>query len=88
MSYFYFENKKIYYKEKGYRRPLLLLHGNGVSSTMFYSLAKKYEKDYNVVLIDFLGHGKSERLQAFPTDLWYYETLQVLAFINEKNLIK
>lgn len=40
---------------------------------MFTAITDKYIKNFRVILIDFLGHGKSERLQKFPADLWFYE---------------
>lgn len=84
MSYFYYEDKKVYYKESGKGTPLLLLHGNTASSVMFYEIEKLFRKKYNVICIDFLGHGKSERLDIFPADLWFYEAQQVIAFLKEK----
>lgn len=85
MSYYYFENKKVYYNESGEGTPLLLLHGNTASSKMFSEVAKEYKTEFKVVLIDFLGHGESDRLQKFPADLWFYEAEQVIAFLREKN---
>lgn len=84
MSYFTFNDKKVYYTEFGTGSPLMLLHGNTASSNMFYEIAEIYKKDYKVILIDFLGHGKSDRLLEFPTDLWFYEAEQVIAFLREK----
>lgn len=85
MAYFKFEEKQIYYSETGQGKPLLLLHGNTASSRMFYEIAKAFKEQHNVILIDFLGHGDSDRLLTFPADLWYYEALQVIAFLQEKN---
>jgi pimeloyl-ACP methyl ester carboxylesterase len=84
MSYFIFDNKQVYYYEIGNGTPLLFLHGNTASSNMFSEIAKKYQKSFKVVLIDFLGHGKSDRLPEFPADLWFYEAEQVIAFLHEK----
>ena len=85
MSYFIFDNKKIYYEEKGEGTPLLILHGNTGSSNMFAGFVDRYSSDFNVVLIDFLGHGRSDRLSEFPTDLWFYEAQQVISFLREKD---
>jgi pimeloyl-ACP methyl ester carboxylesterase len=85
MSNYYFDNKKVYYEEFGAGTPLLLLHGNTASSKMFSEIAKEYQKDFRVVLIDFLGHGESDRLGKFPSDLWFYEAEQVIAFLHEKH---
>lgn len=68
MSYFIFDNKHIYYDEIGTGMPLLFLHGNTTSSKMFFDIAEKYKKSFKVVLIDFLGHRKSDRLEEFPVD--------------------
>lgn len=84
MALFNFNGKKIYYKEIGTGSPLLLLHGNTASSNMFYEIAEKYAMTYKTILIDFLGHGQSERLEEFPADLWFYEAEQVIAFLKEK----
>lgn len=85
MSYFTFENKQIYFEEFGNGTPLLFLHGNTASSNMFLTIAREYGENYKVILIDFLGHGKSQRLESFPTDLWFFEAKQVIAFLEEKN---
>lgn len=88
MSYFNFNNKRVYYAEFGTGTPLLLLHGNTASSEMFAEIADRYGKDFKVILIDFLGHGKSDRLNEFPADLWFNEAEQVIAFLREKQYTK
>lgn len=88
MSYFTFDDKQVYYNEIGVGMPLLFLHGNTASSKMFSEIAEKYKRNFKVILIDFLGHGKSDRLQKFPVDLWFYEAEQIIAFLNEKNYSK
>ena len=84
MSYFYFDNKPVYYHEFGKGAPLLFLHGNAASSNMFAEIAQEYGKHFRVILLDFLGHGKSYRLNEFPADLWFEEAKQVIAFLHEK----
>lgn len=88
MSYFNYNNKYVYYKEFGTGIPLIFLHGNTASSNMFEGIAEKYSKYFKVVLIDFLGHGKSDRLSEFPVDLWFEEAQQVIAFIHERHYEK
>lgn len=85
MSYFTFYGKQIYYTEFGTGTPLLFLHGNTASSNMFTAITDKYVENFRVILIDFLGHGKSDRLQKFPADLWFYEAEQVIAFLHQKH---
>lgn len=84
MSYFTFQNKRVYYHELGHGTPILLLHGNTASSVMFEEAAKKYMENHKVILIDFLGHGKSQRIHEIPANLWYFEAQQVIAFLEEK----
>lgn len=86
MSYFYYESKKIYYTETGCGKPVLFLHGNTASSRMFEPLQPLYADRFHVILMDFLGHGKSERLEKFPADLWLEESRQVVALLEHLNL--
>ena len=84
MAYFQYSGKNIYYEELGGGKPLLLLHGNTASSRMFGGMAECFAARHRVVLIDFLGHGRSGRLERFPTDLWYDEARQVIALLHER----
>lgn len=86
MSYFYYESKKIYYTEIGCGKPVLFLHGNTASSRMFEPLQPLYSDRFHVILMDFLGHGKSERLEKFPADLWLEESRQIVALLEHLNL--
>lgn len=88
MSYFVYDNKHIFYDEIGSGTPLLFLHGNTASSIMYAEVSKKYSQNFKIILIDFLGHGKSDRLSEFPTDLWFYEAQQVIAFLKEKTIYR
>lgn len=82
MSYFKYLGKNVYYEEMGNGSPLFLLHGNTASSNMFYEVAGKYAEHCRVILIDFLGHGRSDRLTQFPVDLWFDEAMQVIGLIK------
>lgn len=70
MSYFIYQAKRIYYPEAGKGNPIVFLHGNTASSRMFEPLLSLYEEHFKVILVDFLGHGRSDRLTEFPADLW------------------
>lgn len=83
MPYFIFRDKKCWYEENGEGYPLVLLHGNTASSRMFAEVEKLYRKNFKTILIDFLGHGKSERVEEFQTDLWFDEAMQVIAFLEQ-----
>lgn len=78
MSYFNYQSKRIYYTESGKGKPVLLLHGDTASSRMFELLLPLYEEQFHVILPDYLGHGKSDRLKKFPVDLWMEEARQAM----------
>ena len=88
MSYFYYQSKRIYYTESGNGKPLLFLHGNTASSRMFELLLPLYEERFKVILIDFLGHGRSDRLERFPAELWMEEARQPIALLEHLKLGK
>ncbi|WP_341350105.1 alpha/beta fold hydrolase [Clostridium drakei] len=82
MSYFKYNNKNIYYEEVGIGTPLFLLHGNTASSKMFEAILNLYKDKYKLVLIDFLGYGRSQHLNKFPINLWFDESMQVIQLIE------
>ncbi|MBP1045348.1 alpha/beta hydrolase [Enterococcus sp. BWM-S5] len=82
MTYFTYQSKQIYFEEIGNGAPLLMLHGNTASAKMFDLLLPLYTEQFRVILIDFLGNGRSERIEAFPKDLWYDQSLQVIALLE------
>lgn len=88
MPYFNFEDKKIFYKESGCGEPLFLLHGDTASGRMFEPLLPLYREHFRVILIDFLGNGRSDRLDVFPEDLWIRQAGQVIALIEHLNIRK
>ena len=82
MSYFIYQEKRIYYSESGKGNPVVFLHGNTASSRMFEMLLPLYEEHFKVILLDFLGHGRSDRLTEFPADLWQEEARQIIALLE------
>ena len=88
MSYFNYQSKKIFYKEIGSGKPLVMLHGDTASSVMFEFLLPLYQENFRVILIDFLGNGKSDRIEAFPENLWITQAEQVIALIEYSKIQK
>ena len=82
MPYFYYQSKKIFYKEAGGGKPLIMLHGDTASSLMFEFILPLYQENYRVILLDFLGNGQSDRVDRFPENLWTAEAEQVIALIE------
>ncbi len=52
--------KNIYYEVYGKGEPLFLLHGYTLSSKSWHSYVRDFDKEYEVYLIDLIGHGRSE----------------------------
>lgn len=89
MAYFMYKQKKVFYSEYGNgNNPIVLLHGNTASSLMFSSIINYFVQDFKVIVIDFLGCGKSERIEKFDSDLWYDEAMQVIKLLEEKKIKK
>lgn len=82
MSYFIYQSKRIYYSEQGSGKPVVFLHGDTASSKMFELLLPLYTENFKVILIDFLGNGKSDRVEGFPVDLWQEEARQTIALLE------
>jgi pimeloyl-ACP methyl ester carboxylesterase len=88
MAYFTYNNKNIYYEDHGEGMPVVFLHGNTASSKMFTPILHHFAGHFRIILIDFLGHGQSNRVSALPTDLWYDEAMQVIALVETLQLPK
>lgn len=79
MAYFKYRDKSVYYTEYGQGEPLVFLHGNTDSSKMSGFLMPLYAEKFRCILIDFLGNGRSDRVESFSPDMWYDEALQTIA---------
>lgn len=86
MPYFKYKEKKVFYRIEGDGEPLLLIHGNSVSSKMFSPVLKFYTSKFKVILIDLPGHGKSARLYSFPKDFWYENSIAVHELLKHLDL--
>lgn len=94
MAYFKFDGFNLYYNVfpktgkkssvdiKSNPEYLFLLHGNSVSSKMFKSEVTLFQKYYNVVVFDYLGLGKSDRIPYFRDDYWAYNALSLQELVS------
>ncbi|MFN3999137.1 alpha/beta fold hydrolase [Algoriphagus sp.] len=60
----------LYYKEFVHPQStewVVFIHGAGGSSAVWYKQLKDFKKEFNLLLIDLRGHGKSADL---PQDIW------------------
>lgn len=81
MAYFKYNKQRIFYNVEGKGDPVLLIHGNSVSSRIFNSVIGLYSENYKVIMFDFPGHGKSSRLEKFETNFWYYNSPERVNFL-------
>lgn len=88
MSHFSYCNKQVYYEETGEGTPLFLLHGNTSCGRMFEQIVPKFAERYKVFVPDFLGNGRSDRLEKWPSDLWFEWAKQVKALCEHLGLEK
>lgn len=85
MSFFSYNGKNIFYETIGEGKPLVFLHGNTSSSKLFKPMLPLYS-EFQIILLDFLGYGQSDRLDKFPTELWKDEARQTIALLEHLNI--
>ncbi len=71
MPFFKYCDRSVFYEEYGEGRPLVFLHGNTASSKMFEPLMPLYADKFRCILMDFLGNGRSDRVDSFSTPRQY-----------------
>ena len=76
--------RSMFYQEAGEGPVLIFLHGNTASSRLFEPLLPLYTPHFRCVLLDFLGNGRSDRVESFPADLWQEEARQALSAGNQR----
>jgi pimeloyl-ACP methyl ester carboxylesterase len=65
------------------------VHGAGGSSSIWYKQVRDFKKEFNVLLIDLRGHGKSkkhiyEKIKQYTFDVIGDEVLEVLNYLKIK----
>ncbi len=88
MPFFKYNNHKLFYRDKGKGLPLILIHGNSVSSRMHWFFEKKLKKHIRVISPDLPGHGSSERIDEWPEDFWFLHAEVVKELLSHLNLEK
>ncbi len=85
-SFFDYDSHRLYYCEQGAGEPLLLLHGNTVSSNIFAKDIPFFAEHFRVIAFDYPGHGKSSRILEFPDNFWHYNARCALALLAHLSL--
>lgn len=86
MPYFHFQHRKLYYDVIGdAHETVLLLPGNTASSVGYAKDVERLQSRYRLVLIDFLGTGRSERYEPdqYPgAAFWHAGAAQASALLQ------
>jgi (E)-2-((N-methylformamido)methylene)succinate hydrolase len=70
-----YDQGNIHYEEQGTGEPLILIHGVGLDHTMWEKQVAGLSENYQVIVYDMIGHGRSEHppgpytLEAFVEQL-------------------
>ncbi|MDD3831337.1 MAG: alpha/beta hydrolase [Clostridia bacterium] len=84
--YFNFNDKQIYYETHGEGKPIILLNGVMMSTISWVPFIPSMSQDNQLILVDFLDQGKSDRMsQPYTQDL-QVEVLRAL--LDHLNLDK
>ncbi|MBM4241030.1 MAG: alpha/beta hydrolase [Euryarchaeota archaeon] len=77
---------KLYYEERGYGFPLILLHGLGSDHSIWEASAPEFSKKYKTFSLDLRGHGSFDKPKIhYSIDLF---SRDVLKFMEEKGIYK
>jgi pimeloyl-ACP methyl ester carboxylesterase len=70
----------LFYEEMGAGEPLVLLPGASQSHVLFIDngLAEMFARSFRVILMDFTGLGKSDRVQDMKPSQWAEDVISVL----------
>jgi valacyclovir hydrolase len=70
MPYFVQHDHRLFYREQGEGRLLVILPGNTASSNCHEGEIEYFARHYRAVSFDFWGTGQSERMEVWPDDWW------------------
>lgn len=73
MAFFEFDHKQVYYEVHGEGKPLVILNGIMMSTASWRAFVDVFSHQNQLVLVDFLDQGKSEKLEGET----YTQALQV-----------
>ncbi|MBD3305798.1 alpha/beta fold hydrolase [candidate division KSB3 bacterium] len=82
MPYFTHQTYRLFYREQGDGPLLILLPGNTASSACHEDELVYFSRHYHAVALDFLGTGRSDRLDAWPDDWWERAAADVAALVQ------
>ena len=77
---------KLYYRELGRGKPMIILHGLFGFSDNWQTLATKFSEFFRVILIDFRNHGHSPWSDDFSYNLMVDDLKELIDDLNLENL--
>ncbi|MCX6196273.1 MAG: alpha/beta fold hydrolase [Flavobacteriia bacterium] len=78
---------KLYFRELGKGKPMIILHGLFGFSDNWQTLATKFSEFFRVILIDFRNHGHSPWSDDFSYNLMVDDLKELIDDLNLENLI-
>lgn len=79
---------ELYYEVHGddSLQALMLLHGSTASSAVFSALVPNLTAKRQVILVDLLGHGRSDRYRQLPRHVWEANALAIRGLLESLSL--
>lgn len=82
MPYFLWNHRRIFYREKGNGPLLVLLPGNTSSSVNMQADVAYFSTRFKTVALDFLGTGRSDRVEVWADKWWLQGAHQVRGLVE------
>lgn len=82
MPYFVYSQHRLFYREEGRGPLLLILPGNTASSALHLRELAYFGNQYHAVALDFIGTGRSDRLEVWPDDWWLQGAWTAVALMD------
>nr|WP_283094521.1 alpha/beta hydrolase [Paenibacillus sp. ATY16] len=73
----------IYYETHGNGFPIFFIHGHGLTHEMFKLQIDFFSKEYQVIVCDLRGNGKSGKLTQARSDIIETQCLDLILLMNE-----
>ena len=87
MSFIQVPNGRLHYEVHGQGRTLVLLHGMWSNSGVWRRMVPELARDNEVILLDHMGHGESDRMRVPYSPATYASDLGHLLDFLEKNQV-
>lgn len=90
MSYFEFKGKNVYYETYGQGKPIVLLNGIMMSTISWQPFKEVLSASNQLILLDFLDQGRSDKVEEAYTQELQVEVLRALIDelgLNKVNLV-